>query len=357
MRTHNPKTIKIPAPKAFLNAPNKNENKRKKRRKKKQKTTKIKKHSLMLPPKKQKNRKIQQKIKIPTLKQKNIQNQDIPKNTYTQNTNNITYKTPPTKNKTTYNKHQNIPQREYKIIIHRQNNIVSKKTIYLKRARPTGLAHNKNKNKHKKVSHIKKIHHMHKTTPKTNKIKRNTIHIKTSTKNKRNPIHHTYTLYAKKHSPQLLLMLCGDIEPNPGPMPNLLQTHPNTHKNRCKMYFIPSTIKLQPEYQHLAQQFSPSLNPTHPEHQEASIKYPHLSKYIYQNQHHPPRILYALINTIGPTLETCNQILTQPQTLDWTSLLLDKISQLQNPPERHIQTTHPYTSFIQANQKLKTLKH
>ncbi len=43
----------------------------------------------------------------------------------------------------------------------------------------------------------------------------------------------------KTYSPQLLLILCGDIETNPGPMPNLLQTHPSTHKNKVQNVHYP----------------------------------------------------------------------------------------------------------------------
>ena len=119
------------------------------------------------------------------------------------------------------------------------------------------------------------------------------------------------------------------------------------------MYFIPCTIKLQPEYQHLAKQFSPSINITHPNHNDTTTNYPHLSKYIYQNLHHPPpRILYALITTLSPIIETCNILLSQTPTPDWTTLLLVRLATLQNPPERHIQNTHPYTLFTQSNQKL-----
>ena len=146
----------------------------------------------------------------------------------------------------------------------------------------------------------------------------------------------------KTQSPQRLLMICGDIKSNPGPMPNLPQNHPATHKNRNKIYFILCTIKLHPEYQHLATQFSPSINLTHPNHHETTTKYPHLLKYIYLNEHHPPpRLLYALITTISRSLETCNHILIQTPTPDWTTTLLEKMTFLQNPPERHILNTHP----------------
>ena len=48
------------------------------------------------------------------------------------------------------------------------------------------------------------------------------------------------------HSIKLLILLGGDIETNPGPMPNILKTHPPSHRSRNKIYFIPCTIKLHP---------------------------------------------------------------------------------------------------------------
>ena len=136
-------------------------------------------------------------------------------------------------------------------------------------------------------------------------------------------------------------------------MPNLLMAHPNTHKRLDKTYFIPCTIKLQPEYQHLATQFSPIITNTHPTHQEANIKYPHLAQYISHKQNHPPtHILYALITTISPSLETCNNKLIHPPDPNWTSILLLKMSTLQNPPERYIATPHPYIQFINRHQNI-----
>ena len=58
---------------------------------------------------------------------------------------------------------------------------------------------------------------------------------------------------------KLELLKCGDIELNPGPMPNILHTHPAPHKKRANIYLIPNTIKLQPEYQHIATTFAPIL--------------------------------------------------------------------------------------------------
>jgi hypothetical protein len=63
-------------------------------------------------------------------------------------------------------------------------------------------------------------------------------------------------------------------------------------------------------------------------------------------------MLYALITTINPIIETCNHLLTQTREPDWTTTVLEQMALLQNPPERHILTTHPYTQFIQTNQNI-----
>ena len=157
----------------------------------------------------------------------------------------------------------------------------------------------------------------------------------------------------KKHKGHLLLLRGGDIETNPGPMPNILTKHPPSHKLRNKIYFISCTIKLQPEYQHLAKEFSPLLKTMHPSHLDSTITYPHLSRYIYLHQHHPPpRILYALITTLSPSLATCNHQLIQAPNPDWTTSLLNKMATLPNPPERHILTPHPYIQFRNTNPNL-----
>jgi len=155
----------------------------------------------------------------------------------------------------------------------------------------------------------------------------------------------------------LELLKCGDIEPNPGPMPNILHTHPNTHKKRANLYFIPNTIKLQPEYQHIAKTFAPILKHTHPLHPQALTSYPHLHQYLQVHRHTPPsHMIYALIITIHPSIATCNNILAQPQIYHfnniWTNTLIIRLANLTNPPERHILTPHPYTTFVENNQDL-----
>ena len=77
-----------------------------------------------------------------------------------------------------------------------------------------------------------------------------------------------------------------------------------------------------------------------------------LSSYINQKRHYPtPNILFALITTIGPNIDTC-EYLIQNLNPDWTSLLLTKLNALRNPPENHIRTIHPHTQILQDNQDI-----
>ena len=67
-------------------------------------------------------------------------------------------------------------------------------------------------------------------------------------------------------------------------------------------------------------------------------------------------MLYALIITIHPSIDTCNNILVQPQNYHfnniWTNTLIIKLTNLTNPPERHILTPHPYTTFMENNEDI-----
>ena len=153
-----------------------------------------------------------------------------------------------------------------------QNNTKQHKTHirHLKRTRPTGLA--QNQTKHNNIGNNNKTRQMnqYKTKHNIKTQKQPTKHLKHITnldhqtiKKQRHKLHKNYpkslTKYTfsthvlllqqvktYKNQPiiftsytfhlQLLLLLSGDIETNPGPMPNILQTHPPTHRNRCKSY-------------------------------------------------------------------------------------------------------------------------
>ena len=140
-------------------------------------------------------------------------------------------------------------------------------------------------------------------------------------------------------------------------MPDILRSHPADHKKRAKTYFISNTIKLHPEYQHIAKSFAPILKIDHPMYHQTSTLLPALHQYIQTKYTSPPsHILYALVITINPSINTCNDILTHPHIYHfndiWTNTLLIRLSNLNNPPERHILTQHPYTKFIVNNQDI-----
>jgi hypothetical protein len=124
----------------------------------------------------------------------------------------------------------------------------------------------------------------------------------------------------------ILLILCGDIELNPGPIPRILQRHLREHQQRHKTYFILGTIKIQPEYQHTISSFIPHLKISHPLYPQSTISHPHLYQFIQTLQEHPiPRILYALIITFYPKPNIYNIILAQNMNQPWTQTLLTKL--------------------------------
>ena len=120
-------------------------------------------------------------------------------------------------------------------------------------------------------------------------------------------IHRKRLLYALviTSDKSLILLRSGDIETNLGPMPDILKTRLLPHRRRYKTYFITCTIKLQLEYQHLAKTFSPILKTDHPNHINATRNFPYLTRYLNQKrQHLTPRLLFALITTISPNINT-----------------------------------------------------
>ena len=92
-------------------------------------------------------------------------------------------------------------------------------------------------------------------------------------------------------------------------------------------------------------------------HIDCTIRYPHLHHYI-QNispPSPPSHIIYALINTLHPLINKCNNNIftrSQNEEIDWTINLLNTLKSLHNSPETHINTTHPHTQFLEQNQKL-----
>ena len=113
-----------------------------------------------------------------------------------------------------------------------------------------------------------------------------------------------------------LLLQCGDIHPHPGPMSNLLQKHlsippPTKDAKQHTSYHV------RLEYQHLVNTFKPLFQITHPLHTQTINSLPYLYNYIQQHSNHPPpRIIYAMIVTINPSIIICNTYLQQQPTQD-----------------------------------------
>ena len=117
---------------------------------------------------------------------------------------------------------------------------------------------------------------------------------------------------------KLRLKKSGDIEPNPGPIYNVTKNLPRPYKERQNKYFQANRISFKGTYKHLAKTFMPYLDKSHPK--KRDMEYMPLRKNCdllnnYSYQHH----IFALIITMGPIPQICNQYLskqTNPRGLD-----------------------------------------
>jgi exonuclease III len=128
---------------------------------------------------------------------------------------------------------------------------------------------------------------------------------------------------------------------------------PPYYNTRSSSYFLPQTIKLKPEYQHIAQNFAPHLLNTHPLHPQKTLLHPHLHYFIQTHNSHPsPRIIYTLILTMSPSLDTCELKLQYLSNPPFVQIILTHLFQLPIPPEIHLTIPHPFDLFQQANEDL-----
>jgi hypothetical protein len=137
-----------------------------------------------------------------------------------------------------------------------------------------------------------------------------------------------------------IILLGGDIHPNPDPLFNITKNLPQEYKQRQKQYFIPNTIFLKPSYTHLENLFIPHLthgtqNTLSQELTQIQRHKPTLSKYPIQLQ------IYVLIIIYSPIPQICDQRMTTD--IDPIGLtLLRKIHNLSENPQSHIPLhTHP----------------
>jgi hypothetical protein len=167
--------------------------------------------------------------------------------------------------------------------------------------------HRLNKYK-KKGKFAKKIHYCCPTNY-TSKIQ-NTITAKNYISNKQTP----------NKSTHLLLLICGDIERNPGPKLNLLLNHPQIHQEKHNTYFYKNTTQIKIEYEHIYVTFKPYLNHTHTENTNL-----HLKQFCINHQQCPHNhLFYAILITLASTPTQCNQLISKNST-QWTLTVLNKI--------------------------------
>ena len=131
--------------------------------------------------------------------------------------------------------------------------------------------------------------------------------------------HHTHPqshlfLTLTLHPGTLTLLQCGDIKPNPSPTLKLPDTFsPQVHLF-YKTYFIPQTISLKPDYYDLNNKFMPLIDSRHPNHSQYKESHKNLCQFAKRYSQYPPhQMLLALITTIHPTPECCNDILQDSQ--------------------------------------------
>ena len=155
-----------------------------------------------------------------------------------------------------------------------------------------------------------------------------------------------------------ILLLCGDIQPNPGPLSYITKNLPHEFTQRQKQYFTHNTTSLKPRYAHLENIFAPHLtygtqSTLNQELTQIQKHKPTLSKYPLHLQ------IYALIITYSPIPQECNQHMTNgidPRCLN----ILRKIQKLPHNitlnithMNNHTQNTTP-NSITQAYTHINT---
>jgi hypothetical protein len=108
-----------------------------------------------------------------------------------------------------------------------------------------------------------------------------------------------YTFYDEKS-----ILICRDIESNPGPKFTLLLNHPQEHLEKQKTYFYKNATQIKNEYIHILELFKSHLTRTHTETTNL-----HLKEFCINNQQYPlTHLFFAILITLAPTPTQCNQL-------------------------------------------------
>ena len=141
---------------------------------------------------------------------------------------------------------------------------------------------------------------------------------------------------------QTLILLGGDIHPNPGPTAHVTKNLPKDYKQRQKHFFISNTTTLKPSYTHLEELFSTHLTQNLPNQDLIHIHRhkPILSQYPLQSQ------IYTLIIAYGPTPQICDQHMTENIDPRCLTILkkLQNIAHTIPPRTQQLHPTHHHTT-------------
>jgi hypothetical protein len=147
---------------------------------------------------------------------------------------------------------------------------------------------------------------------------------------KRKNYHKTILPNTKRKTPYYIfhdkksILICGDIEKNPGPKLTFLLNHPQIHQEKYNTYFYKNSIQIKIEYEHIFESFKPYLNRT-----QIDNTNPHLTQFCTNNQQRPHNYLFfAILITLASIPSQSNQLIRE-NSIQWTIILINKL--INNP--------------------------
>jgi hypothetical protein len=144
-----------------------------------------------------------------------------------------------------------------------------------------------------------------------------------------------------------IILLGGDIHPNPGPSSQILKNLPREFKQWQQQYFTNGSLTLKAQYAHLEGLFAPyitqtSTSPQNPELPHIRRHSSTLSKYPTHHQ------LYTFIIVYSPIPDICNQLMTND--LDPNCLtILQRLHNLPTNTDPHLSQILTPTPNTQIN--------
>jgi hypothetical protein len=130
----------------------------------------------------------------------------------------------------------------------------------------------------------------------------------------------SYCIFHDKKS----ILICGDIERNPGPKLTLFLNHSQIHQEKHNTYVYKNSIQIKIEYEYIFESFKPYLNRT-----QIDNTNPHLTQFCTNNQQCPHNYLFFAILIILPSTPLQSNQLIRQNSTQWTIILINKL--INNP--------------------------